>query len=198
MFVKGETTCQLTIERSVFIAYLKRIDNIQEYNVFLNAIRKKHYDANHHCSALLLKDAKRSSDDGEPAGSAGLPILSSLEKSGLENAGCVVVRYFGGIKLGIGGLIRAYSQATAKAIESADLQTAEQVGEYLLKVPYDLSGKIDRFLRTNTQIYDITYDLEVTYRFFAKDDPTQKIVEITKGIAPIFIKNTEVMKDVIK
>ena len=98
--VKDEVINEIIIEKSRFITYLKRVDNIDEANDYLAQIKKKHYDATHHCSALIIDEVMRSNDNGEPSGTAGVPILDVLKKNDINKTICVVVRYFGGIKLG--------------------------------------------------------------------------------------------------
>ncbi|CAN2924529.1 YigZ family protein [Streptococcus dysgalactiae] len=118
--IKDNGLFEEEIKKSRFICQIKRITTEEEGKAFVTAIKKEHYKANHSCSAMIIGDKsqiKRSSDDGEPSGTAGIPILSVLEKQGLTNLVVVVTRYFGGIKLGTGGLIRAYSGVTAAAIK---------------------------------------------------------------------------------
>lgn len=195
MYIKGEYTNSITIDRSEFICYLKRIDDIDEFNDYLLTIKKRHYDATHHCSAYLSEKTKRSNDDGEPSGSAGLVILTTLEKSGLTDVGAIVVRYFGGIKLGMGGLIRAYGKAVSETLKIAEFTDLKVMRQYALTIPYDIASKIDHFLRTNTTIIDISYDITVTYIFLAQDVVDEKIAEYTKGIRPTFVKETYVEVD---
>lgn len=117
--IKDNGLFEEEIKKSRFICLIKRITTEEEGKAFITAIKKEHYKANHSCSAMIIGDKsqiKRSSDDGEPSGTAGIPMLSVLEKQGLTNLVVVVTRYFGGIKLGTGGLIRAYSGVTATAI----------------------------------------------------------------------------------
>lgn len=107
------------IKKSRFICQLKRVENEEEARSFIAQIKKEHYKANHSCSAMIIgkkSEIKRSSDDGEPSGTAGIPMLNVLEKKKLTNVVAVVTRYFGGIKLGAGGLVRAYSGAVAHAV----------------------------------------------------------------------------------
>lgn len=117
--IKDNGLFEEEIKKSRFICQIKRITTEEEGKAFITAIKKEHYKANHSCSAMIIGDKsqiKRSSDDGEPSGTAGIPMLSVLEKQGLTNLVVVVTRYFGSIKLGTGGLIRAYSGVTAAAI----------------------------------------------------------------------------------
>ncbi|BAM61639.1 YigZ family protein [Streptococcus dysgalactiae] len=118
--IKDNGLFEEEIKKSRFICQIKRITTEEEGKAFIIAIKKEHYKANHSCSAMIIGDKsqiKRSSDDGEPSGTAGIPMLSVLEKQGLTNLVVVVTRYFGGIKLGTGGLIRAYSGVTAASIK---------------------------------------------------------------------------------
>lgn len=115
---------QIEIKKSRFITYLLPIKTEEEFNHHLALIRKEHYKANHHCQAFILGEnsmIQRMSDDGEPSGTAGIPMLEVLKQQELTFVMAVVVRYFGGIKLGSGGLIRAYSQAVSEALKHATI-----------------------------------------------------------------------------
>lgn len=112
------------IKKSRFICHLKRVTSEEEARHFINAVKKEHYRATHNCSAFILgerMEIKRSSDDGEPSGTAGVPMLTVLENNQLTNVAAVVTRYFGGIKLGAGGLIRAYASAVATAVSEVGI-----------------------------------------------------------------------------
>ena len=120
------------IKKSRFICFMKRVTSEEEARDFINKIKKEHYKANHNCSAFILgksMEIKRSSDDGEPSGTAGVPMLTVLENHELTNVVAVVTRYFGGIKLGAGGLIRAYAGAVANAVKNTGVvKVKEQEG----------------------------------------------------------------------
>ncbi len=196
MYLKEKVKNTIVIEKSEFICYLKRCNDVEEFREFLNSVKKYHYDATHHCSAYISKDVKRSNDDGEPSGTAGMPILNALEKRNMEDTGAVVVRYFGGIKLGAGGLIRAYSNATLKAIDIAKKVEKISIKKYELKVSYEISSRIDYYLRNNTQLIDTIYDVDVTYIYATNDDIEDKILEYTKGIRPVYLENIDIEVDV--
>lgn len=196
MYLKEKVKNTIVIEKSEFICYLKRCNDVEEFKEFLNSVKKYHYDATHHCSAYISKDVKRSNDDGEPSGTAGMPILNALEKRNMEDTGAVVVRYFGGIKLGAGGLIRAYSNATLKAIDIAKKIEKISIRKYELKVSYEISSRIDYYLRNNTQLIDTIYDVDVTYIYATNDDIEDKILEYTKGIRPVYLENIDIEVDV--
>ncbi len=117
--IKEDGVVEEEIKKSRFICHLKRVKTEDEARDFIHRIKKEHHKANHNCSCFILgenAEIKRSSDDGEPSGTAGVPMLTVLEKQGLTDTVAVVTRYFGGIKLGAGGLIRAYAGSVAKAI----------------------------------------------------------------------------------
>ena len=195
MHVKDEVTNTIVIEKSRFIAYLKPIFSEDEYKQYLKDIRKKHYDATHVCSGVICGNIIRSSDDGEPSGTAGVPILNVLKKKGLDNTCALVVRYFGGIKLGAGGLIRAYSTATSETLKYATFVEEVKYNLYNIKVSYELANKLENLLEKNTYLFQKEYDEEVSIDFVLKEEKTiNKIVEITKGIAPKLIKEVFIQK----
>lgn len=128
---KENGTVQEEIKKSKFICHVKRVSSEEEARDFINAIRKEHYKATHNCSAFIIgeqSDIKRTSDDGEPSGTAGVPMLGVLENHRITNSCVVVTRYFGGIKLGAGGLIHAYAGSVAQAVREIGLvEIKEQV-----------------------------------------------------------------------
>lgn len=126
--IKEDNQHEVEIKKSRFICFLKRIETEEEAKAFIQQIKKEHWKANHNCSAFVLGDhheIQRSSDDGEPSGTAGVPMLEVLKKNDLINVCAVVTRYFGGTKLGAGGLIRAYSGSVAQAIVHTGLLRAD-------------------------------------------------------------------------
>lgn len=127
---------EIIIEKSKFIAYLKRVKDIQEANDFILELKKRHYQANHVCHALKIYNHIRSSDDGEPSGTAGIPMLNLLMHEELNEVVAVVVRYFGGVKLGTGGLARAYRDSVAEAIKIAEFLIVEEQLELKVSVDY--------------------------------------------------------------
>ncbi len=123
-------TVQTEVKKSKFITYMKTVENEEEATAFINEIKKKHYDASHNCSAFILgtkKEIVRSSDDGEPQGTAGRPMLDMLMGSNLVNVIAVVTRYFGGTELGRGGLTRAYSGAVQAGIEQENSEYTDVI-----------------------------------------------------------------------
>ena len=198
MYIKEEVSNTIIIEKSRFIAYIKPVFNDEEYKEYLKEIRKKHYDSSHVCSAIISGNIKRSSDDGEPSGTAGAPILNVLEKKGLNNTCALVVRYFGGIKLGAGGLIRAYGNAVSEALNKATLVEEVSYPKYELITSYEIANKLDNLLLKNTLLLNKEYDEQVKITFVLNDESLiNNIVEITKGTNPVFVGN-EIIQKVIE
>ena len=156
---------EIVIEKSRFICTLKKVQNEAEAQEFIKAIKKEFWDATHNCSAYIVDEmAQRSSDDGEPSGTAGLPMLEVLRKNKLTNTAAVVTRYFGGIKLGAGGLVRAYTNSVAEAVKATGI--AEKVLVSKFSFMYDLNevGKILNILYQQ-QLFEIA---DVEYGLMAK------------------------------
>ena len=188
MYIKEECTNTIVIEKSRFITYLEYCENEEQYKEYLKTIKKKHYDATHVCSAFLGKDTRRSSDDGEPSGTAGVPMLSCLDKHSMENTAAFVVRYFGGIKLGAGGLIRAYSSSVSEAIKQADLVEDRIFHQYTITLNYETANRIDYLLNKECEEVETEYSENVKYTFLTNDEKVlNRIEELTSGQKALFI-----------
>ena len=182
--VKDEVINEIIIEKSRFITYLKRVDNIDEATDYLAQIKKKHYDATHHCSALIIDDIMRSNDNGEPSGTAGVPILDVLKKNDINKTICVVVRYFGGIKLGAGGLVRAYSSSCSEALKKASFTTLKKFKRYELIIDYPTYNNIIYLIKSNIIKNDFMHN--ITLIIDIDDDKVlDKIKDISLGNAII-------------
>ncbi len=148
--IKEDGMVQEEIKKSRFICHVKRVYSEEEARAFIAAIKKEHYRATHNCSAFIIgekSDIKRTSDDGEPSGTAGVPMLGVLEKHNLTNLCVVVTRYFGGIKLGAGGLIRAYAGSVALAIKEIGLVEIKEQAGLRLKLSYSQYQDFANFLK---------------------------------------------------
>ena len=162
-------TAEYEIQRSRFIAEAAHAATEEEARAFLLSCKKKYYDARHNPSAWVLGAGgkkQKSNDDGEPGGTSGNPILEAMKKRGITNACLVVTRYFGGIKLGAGGLIRAYGHAAGLAIAAASIVEMRPFTALAVKIPYELLVSIEHFIReesirTEETIYaeDVTLHL---------------------------------------
>ena len=161
----GEGTATLVERRSEFIGYAKPVSTEDEAAAFVMSIKKKHADARHNVFAYVLRGGalKRYSDDGEPQGSAGMPVLDVLCKNGLDGAAVVVTRYFGGILLGTGGLVRAYSSAASAAVADAGIITLEEVVILKMKCSYNDHARVqNEFARYGIEIEDSEFTSDVT------------------------------------
>lgn len=137
--IQGNYINRIVISKSEFITRLYRVNNVDEVNEFLADVRKKHYDASHNCYAYIIgsnKEIKKSSDDGEPAKTAGAPMLDALEKNDVTNILAITTRYFGGILLGASGLVRAYSKSVSEALELVDFYEIKKEVIFTLNTSY--------------------------------------------------------------
>lgn len=143
-------TASYEIQKSRFIAYTSHVETETEARDFVTAIKKKHFDARHNCSAWVLgadSSQQKSNDDGEPGGTAGNPILESIKQHGLTNVVVVVTRYFGGIKLGAGGLIRAYSHTASLGLEATPCLEVKPFCLMEAEMDYSLLGTVENWIR---------------------------------------------------
>lgn len=143
-------TASYEIQKSRFIAYTSHVETEAEARDFVTTIKKKHFDARHNCSAWVLgadSSQQKSNDDGEPGGTAGNPILESIKQHGLTNVVVVVTRYFGGIKLGAGGLIRAYSHTASLGLEATPCLEVKPFCLMEAEMDYSLLGTVENWIR---------------------------------------------------
>ena len=165
--IETQVETELIIKKSRFIGILKPLSDIQLVPSYLAEIRCRYPDATHYCYAYRVDGAIRANDDGEPARTAGAPILNVLEKNHLDHILAVVVRYFGGIKLGAGGLVRAYSQAAAEALANAHIVTKIRAPYYRISFPYSLIRQMDHFCKQqDIEILVKDYQEDVHYECF--------------------------------
>lgn len=191
--VKPEGNDQIIIQKSRFIGYVRRVQTEEEAQAFIQEIKKKHYDATHNCSAYIIgehDEIQKANDDGEPSGTAGVPILEVLKKQGLKDTAVVVTRYFGGIKLGAGGLIRAYGSTTSQAIKTTGIVKRQLMKGFSITVDYGLLGKLENVLRNSEHILETIHYLEnVEFIVFVEDGQetkfTEWIVDLTNDQAKI-------------
>jgi len=148
--IKEDGQVQEEIKKSRFICHAKRVYSEEEARAFITAIKKEHYKATHNCSAFIIgerSEIKRTSDDGEPSGTAGVPMLGVLENHNLTNVCVVVTRYFGGIKLGAGGLIRAYAGSVALAVKEIGIVEIKEQAGILIQMSYAQYQEYGNFLK---------------------------------------------------
>ena len=166
---------ELIIKKSRFIATFSRVGNEVDAQEFVQRVKKLHKAANHNCSAYVIgenDEIARAHDDGEPSGTAGVPMLEALKLMQLKNVAVVVTRYFGGIKLGTGGLIRAYSGAVSDGAKAIGIVVRSIQSSLVFASPYNLQGSIDYFLNEHEiTIAHQDYGVDVSYEIYV--DPTE-------------------------
>lgn len=180
-YIDGEYEIKTEIKRSVFIATVKGEVNAEEADEFVKSVKRKYSDATHNCYAYIgdeLGNLTRFSDDGEPSGTAGQPILDVLRKQGIVKSAIVVTRYFGGIKLGAGGLVGAYSGTAAEGVASGVVATKVECEKIILSADYATHAIVDKFLRKNACIIeDISYDNTVRCTVFVSLDKVESFID---------------------
>lgn len=199
--IEKDGSVQEEIKKSRFICHVKRVYTEEEARDFITAIKKKHYKANHNCSAFIIGEKshiKRTSDDGEPSGTAGVPMLGVLENHDLSNICVVVTRYFGGIKLGAGGLIRAYAGSVALAVKELGMvEIKEQAGIGLL-LSYSQYQDFAHFLKGHELTeYDTAFTDKVSTCIFVDKERKaaiqEDLTEFFKGkVEPVDKGNREI------
>ncbi|MEH6907838.1 YigZ family protein [Neobacillus drentensis] len=191
--VKKTGEHEITIQKSRFIAHIKRTESEGEAQEFIQTLKKKYWDASHNCSAYLIGEhdqIQKANDDGEPSGTAGVPILEVLKKRKLKDTVVVVTRYFGGIKLGTGGLIRAYGKAASEGLDAVGIVERRLMRVCHVKVDYSWLGKIENELRSSIYILKgIQYQENVEIEVFVEENMqqvfTEWMIELTNGQAEI-------------
>ncbi|MDY6063102.1 MAG: YigZ family protein [Erysipelotrichaceae bacterium] len=180
MYIKNDFNHRIIVSKSEFIIYTRRIKNELEYKNFVSEIKKKHYDATHCCSAFYTKNIQRSSDDGEPAKTAGIPILNAIINEDLIECAVVVVRYFGGVKLGANGLIRTYRDVTSKTLKLAPKINEELYPLYEIKITYEYGDKVIKWLQNNAKYVKVDYGLDITVCYASKNNFQPEIENIIR------------------
>ncbi len=178
--VRREAHVEFEEKRSLFIGHAKHVDSEEEALDFIKQLKKEYLDATHNCFAYLLKGGiiARYSDDGEPQGTAGVPMLEAIRKSGVNDVCVVVTRYFGGILLGAGGLVRAYSHSVSIALDGAEIVTYEPYAEYELQCGYSEYQKYINILQNASAVIDDTvFEADVRVRFAIKRQNAQKLID---------------------
>lgn len=195
VFESGEST--IIIEKSKFIGYSRHVETEEDALTFINEIKKKNKDANHNVSAYILGEkmnAQKYSDDGEPSGTAGIPILELMKKEELTNSAIVVTRYFGGIKLGAGGLVRAYSKSAKSTLENSLISQKKIFIPIEILFDYSFLGKIQNDISTrNILASKPDFEDVVKYTIYVDkeeiDSSINHINDLTSGNVIIDIKD---------
>lgn len=187
--VAAAAEAELEEKRSVFLAAVRRVSGEAEAEAFVKERRRAHPDARHTVFAYLLrKGSARYSDDAEPQGTAGMPVLEAIRRAGLSDVAVVVTRYFGGILLGAGGLTRAYAGAANLALAKAGVAEYVPFGEYEVRCTYADHQKVTKELeRAGAQVRETVFEAEVTVRFGVKSEEgealSHRLTDLTAGRA---------------
>ncbi|MBQ9954915.1 MAG: YigZ family protein [Eggerthellaceae bacterium] len=187
--IEGRAIAEIEEKKSRFIGHITHVDTEEEALAFLNEIRTTHRMARHNVYAYVLRGGRvRYSDDGEPAKTAGMPTLEAIQHAGLVDVAVVVTRYFGGILLGTGGLVRAYTQATQAAIEAAQVVVVSRCVDIMLEVPYNLYEQVIRIAEgCEAKVRETDFGAEVMIGVRMLDGTQapflDKLTELTRGQA---------------
>lgn len=191
-------------KRSEFLGHVRFVDNEDDARAFVAEIKKKYYDARHNCWCYIIRDgAVRYSDDGEPQGTAGLPMLEVFRREGVENVVCVVTRYFGGILLGTGGLLRAYTRSAADALAAAGVASVRRWSEFAVCCSYSLLERIKNAVTEfGGNVGDIEYSADVTVTALIPEENGEafcvKVTDISSATAEALLCGTKLLPIRIK
>ena len=181
---------EIVVKKSRFLAHLTKVETEEEADAFVRSMKKQYWDARHNCSAFVIgsqNEITRCSDDGEPSGTAGRPMLEVLTGSGLHDTAAVVTRYFGGVLLGTGGLVRAYQSAVKEALSNAHLLTMRLCVPLEIRIPYPCLDRVKGMLEREGACLDIAYSEEVCIKAEVpaekKDAVLVALVDETSGAA---------------
>ncbi|MDM7883937.1 MULTISPECIES: IMPACT family protein [Curtobacterium] len=159
--VAGPVEHEITVTRSRFVTTIAPVTDVADAERVVADVRRRYWDARHHCTAMVtgvLGDQARSSDDGEPSGTAGVPMLEVLRRRDLTDVVAVVTRYFGGVKLGAGGLVRAYSTSVSEALDRAAVVRRVELTRVDVTAPHADAGRVDNVLRDWVRHHGATFD----------------------------------------
>ncbi|MEG1929731.1 MAG: YigZ family protein [Anaerovorax sp.] len=200
--IEKEGQAEQIIEKSKFMGYAKPVENKEEADIFFRQIRKLHKTATHHVPAYVIGDQFQNqwaSDDGEPQGTSGAPMVQMMVKKGITNVAVIVVRYFGGIKLGTGGLVRAYTSTAQMALEASFILWVKERHLLTVKVDYMYHGKIQNvgtgaLFHIEDTIYEEKVTLTLSMEPEQKEIAKRMILDITSGTAKIMGEREELRK----
>lgn len=187
--IAGPASAEFEVKRSRFLGELTRVESEDHAREVITEARSTYWDARHHCSAFLLganQEIQRSSDDGEPAGTAGAPMLEVLRGAEVSDVVAVVIRWFGGTLLGAGGLVRAYSDSVRAALDNAQIIERHLLTEVEVTLGHDVAGRFEADIRSQGIIVlDTQYAADVTFRLgtYEPDRIAPRVAELTAGAA---------------
>lgn len=184
--IRKEAFAEQTIEKSRFIAYVKPVETKEEADAFFSEIRSAHRNATHNVPAYVIGEKNEqqwASDDGEPQGTSGAPIVQMLVKEGITNTAVMVTRYFGGIKLGTGGLVRAYTGTAKLAIEAAGICSVKEMDLLYIKTDYTFLGKLQNIAENGLfTIKNIIYEDMITLEIAMEPEDTDGVKSLIANL----------------
>ncbi len=195
--INGEIINTIEINKSSFITYLKHTSSINDAKQYIEQIKKAHPDATHHVVAMLIGktgEYGQANDDGEPSGTAGLPALEVFRKNDITNFTCVIVRYFGGIKLGAGGLVRAYSKSASEALKKIEITPIIEYSTLKITFDYCFLNLIENRL-SNYQIKTKSFTNNVSMQVIVPEIEVNVVINLLVAITNNLIK-IQIMKNI--
>lgn len=189
----GDGEAEFTEKRSSFLGHVRMVETEDEAKSFVAEMKKKYYDARHNCWCYIIKDgAVRYSDDGEPQGTAGIPMLEVLKREGVTNVVCVVTRYFGGVLLGTGGLLRAYTKSAKDALDAAGISVVRRWIKAELPCTYSLLERLKlECTAANGVVSDVEYSTDVCLKLLLPEDGVEdfsrRVADVTAGTSRLAI-----------
>ena len=195
----GDGEAEFTEKRSSFLGHVRMVETEDEAKTFVAEMKKKYYDARHNCWCYIIKDgAVRYSDDGEPQGTAGIPMLEVLKREGVTNVVCVVTRYFGGVLLGTGGLLRAYTKSAKDALDAAGISVVRRWVKAELACTYSLLERIKlECAAFGGVVQDVEYGAGVCLKLLLPEEAAEpfavRITDLTSGAAGVRTTGEEFM-----
>lgn len=196
--IKNPVQSEINIKKSQFICSLFPTKNKKESKEIIQKLNQQYSDATHNCTAYIVNDGEGFDDDGEPGGTAGKPMINVLRKNELHNVTAVVTRYFGGIKLGAGGLVRAYSKSVMEAVGEAEILEIEEYDVYKITFEYCDIKTVDNEVRNNNlESIEKEYSDKVTYCVVSKNNQDiEKIFEKYSGKVNVTFKNKQFLEKI--
>ena len=196
--IRKPVQSEINIKKSQFICSLYPTKNKKESKEIIQRLNEKYNDATHNCTAYIVGDGEGFDDDGEPGGTAGKPMINALRKNELHNVTAIVTRYFGGIKLGAGGLVRAYSKSVMDAVSNADIVEIEEYDVFKITFEYSDIKLVDTEVRNNSlESIDKQYSDKVTYHVVSKDNrDVEKIFNKYSGKIRVTFENKQFLEKI--
>ena len=191
--IKENVSAEIIVKKSKFIANIFQVNSKEEAEERIREISKKYYDAKHNCYAYVLENFEKCSDDGEPSKTAGSPILEIIKKNNLQNILIVVTRYFGGILLGTGGLVRSYQEASKKALEKAEIINKVKGIEYKIKIEYDSQKDVNYWCKMlNIKTKNTKYENFIELKLQSSIESKEKLLNNIKIVEKCVILNENI------